>query len=299
MLTLMNSTVSSLVARCLLDPCYLDRMARDPDEELAGLAVGAETRAAIAGLDVERVRLFAGFISMVQHNDLWADFPYTRALLRYYRAELATFADYRRRHLELSRAGKPSRAAKTTAFLDFLRTRLRDAEASAYPGLLDVLTHERLHWEVAQRLLGHRLPDRGHRLPDRGGPAPGPARADIRDGRVVVASDAIRVAALSYDPVEVMTRLRAGGEALTGLTPKAVCYCYWGRESEATVTVVAVDPATAAVLTAVDDRRAVHEVLDECQSLLPEADRRDIAAVLDEAVRHGLIRLIEFTAAME
>lgn len=158
---LVNSDINSFVARCLLDPGYLDRLARNPHDEIAALPVSTGTRTAIAGLDFERVRLFAGFISKVQHNDLWDDFPCTRSLLRYYRVELATFADYRAHHLELARAGKPTRAAKTEAFLDFLESRLRRPVGPEYPGLLDVLTHERLHWEVTRSLLERPGPDQG------------------------------------------------------------------------------------------------------------------------------------------
>ncbi|MFI1400582.1 hypothetical protein [Streptomyces sp. NPDC020681] len=286
MSAVVNAAVSSVVARCLLDPGYLDRLTQSPDDELAELPVDAETRVAIAGLDFERVRLFAGFISKVQHNDLWDNFPGTRALLKYCGAELATFADYRAQHLELGRAAKPSRAAKTLAFLDFLESRLRSPDAPEYPGLLDVLTHERLHWEVTESVLERRLPIQGR-------PAPGPVRMDTADRRAVVAWDAVRVAVLSYDPLEVKARLRNGGQALSDLSPKAVCLCYWGRHSLGRVSVLTVDPPTAAVLAAVDDGRPVHEVLDASQTLLPEADRSDLARILDAAAQQGLVRLID------
>jgi hypothetical protein len=115
---------------------------------------------------------------------------------------------------------------------------------------------------------------------------------------VVVARDAVRVAVLSYDPLELVARLRDGGQALSGLTPKAVCLCYWGRHSLGRVSVLTVDPPTAAVLAAVDDGRPVHEVLDTSQTLLPEADRSDLARILDAAAQQGLVQLIDVPTAV-
>ncbi|MQY12876.1 hypothetical protein SRB5_30150 [Streptomyces sp. RB5] len=287
----LNPAARSLVARCLLDPGYLERFARAPQEELAALEVGAEARTALAGLDAERVRLFAGFVAKVQHNDLWDDFPLTRALLRYYGAELTTFADYRPHQLELARAGKPSRAARTAAFLDFLTGRLRDPARPRHPGLLAVLTHERLHQEVTRSIADGRVPAPGR-------PAPGPVRAGGRDPRVVVARDVLRVAALDHDPRDVAARLRDGGRELPGLAPDAVCLCYWGRVDPGTVSVLTVDPPVASVLAAVDGRRSVHEVLDGARATLPEAGRRELARVLDTAVERGLVQLTDNSAAL-
>ncbi|WP_144440829.1 hypothetical protein [Streptomyces roseifaciens] len=284
--------MNSVVARCLLEPGYLDRLARDPQRELTALPVDEETRAAIGTLDVGQVRLFAGFVTKVQHNDLWDTFPRTRALLRYYGIELETFADYRAHYVEMCRAGKPSRAEKAARFLRFLERRLRDSARANCPGLLDVLIHERLQWEVTQEVLGHR-----RSAPVR--PAAREVRAgslDQRDQRVVVACDVIRVAALDHDPLEIAARLQDGGSALAHLEPKAVCFCYWGRTSEQTVSVLTVDTATAAVLSAVDGHRSVDDVLDESRAVLPEAGRTHLARVLDGAVHQGLVLLVDSPA---
>ncbi|MEU8547243.1 hypothetical protein AB0C81_09635 [Streptomyces roseoverticillatus] len=282
--------MNSVVARCLLDPGYLDRLARDPHGELAALPAGEETRLAIGTLDVGRVRLFAGFVTKVQHNDLWDTFPLTRALLRHYGTEIETFADYRAHYVELCRAGKPSRAEKATRFLTFLESRLRAAARTDCPGLLDVLIHERLQWEVTQEVLG-----RGHRFSDQGRSVHHDVReaalSDSPDQCAVAACDVLRVAALDHDPTEIAARLQDGGSALAHLAPKVLCFCYWGRKSEQTVSVLTVDAATAAVLSAVDGHRTVDDVLDESRDVLPEADRTHLARVLDGAVQQGLVRL--------
>jgi len=112
-----TDVVNTIVARCLLEPGYLERFERDPRAEVAHLDLDESARHELSSLDCRRVRRFGGFISKVQHNDLWDSFPYTRALLKLYGAELDTFAAYRGQHLELVRAGRPSRERRTKSFL--------------------------------------------------------------------------------------------------------------------------------------------------------------------------------------
>ncbi len=281
----MNSAVTALVARCLLDPGYVDRLAAAERTESAALSHGEQVCGVAGELDVGRVRLFGGFISKVQHNDVWSQFPVTCSLLRLCGAELEVFADYRARHLELIRRGKPTPALKTVALLDFLEERIRGSAGINCPGLLDVLTHERLQWEVAQSLEQH--------CPSGTTPAPGPIRTDGLDGRVVLARDILRVAALAHDPVQIASCLHDGGHQLCELEPKATCFCYSGRSSTETVSVVEVDTFTAAVLASVDGVRSVSHVLDEAQILLPEAPRTVVGRVLEGAVDRGLVQLVD------
>src|SRR6266550_4698035 len=112
-----TDVVNTIVARCLLEPYYLERFERDPRAEVAHLELDEPLRQELSSLDCQRVRRFGGFISKVQHNDLWDQFPYTRALLKFYGAELDTFAAYRGQHLSLGRAGRPSRETKIRSFL--------------------------------------------------------------------------------------------------------------------------------------------------------------------------------------
>jgi hypothetical protein len=281
-----TEVVNTVVARCLLEPGYLERFEADPGAEVARLDVDAPLRHDLSALDCGRVRRFAGFISKVQHNDLWDSFPYTRALLKHYGAELDTFATYRREHLILGLAGRPSTDTKTRSFLSFLERRLEAAPAYRFRGLLDVLRHERLLWEVALELseLAGRTPSADQE----------PAPVTSPSGWIVAPFDVLRVAALSYHPLEVISALEAGSDQLAHVRPSSVCLCYWGRVDGESVSVLEVDALTATVLAAADGRRTARDVIRHTQEALEgEVRAAEVQPVLGAAVDRGLLRLVE------
>jgi hypothetical protein len=279
--------VNGVVARCLLEPEYLDRLARDMDTELASLRIDDATRVELSRLDLEKVRRLGGLITKVQHNNLWDNFPYTRAMLRFYGIELDTFADYRREQLELLRRGRPTSEEKTDNFLSFLEDRLRAPAGDGCPGLLEVLTHERLQWDVTRRLLDGDSVAETRQADD-------PVQTNTPDQRIVLTCDILRVAALHYDPFAIIADLHVGGQTLKkNLAPKPACYCYWGRRDTETVSVLEVDALTATVLAGVDGRRSVRDLLDAAERTLVDATRDDLVHALNQAVAVGFVQLVE------
>jgi hypothetical protein len=130
-----QASAETLIARCLMDPQYLESLRATPEGPL-------EQR------DLERLRLFGGFISKVQHNDLWDHFPVTRRFLRDYGLELLLFADYRA-SLFSTNGYKLPQPQKIRQFAKFLEERLVNQWSRRYPGLLEVLRHERYVWELS------------------------------------------------------------------------------------------------------------------------------------------------------
>ena len=124
-----GTPVETLVARCLTDPSYLEGLKAGP----AGM---------MPHPDLERLRLFSGFICKVQHNDLCDDLPGTRQLMHRYRIELGVFCDYRV-VLAGRNGNKMRREEKIREFAGFLEDRIRTGRHPDCPGLLEVLRHER------------------------------------------------------------------------------------------------------------------------------------------------------------
>lgn len=265
-------TVDAMIARCLLEPGYLDRLRDGLDAELDLLRVDDTTRGELAGLDVAQVRRFGGLISKVQHNDTWERFPLTRALLKFYGMELEVFAAYRDRHLSLLRGGRPTREAKTLSFLSFLDGYLASTATGACPGLIDVLVHERSTWEVAGELTDT-----------------GPRQAVDPAGERVVPRDALRIAALRYHPFDIASCLRDGSPAVADVVPRPAYLCYWGRRRADDVAVLELDAVTASVLACVDGRRSAADVVTAAHALLPEVGRRDLEAALRQAVAREVV----------
>jgi len=268
--------VNGLIARCLLEPGYLDRLRDGFEVELDLLQVDDATRAELTALDLAQVRRFGGLISKVQHNDTWERFPLTRALLKCYGMELEVFAAYRNRHLDLLRGARPTRDAKTLSFLSFLADHLDGIDPAACPGLVDVLVHERWTWEVGRELAE----------PDR--------RQVVESARErVVPRDALRVAALRYHPFDIASALRDDSSAVADLAPRPTYLGYWGRRRADDVAVLELDAVTASVLACVDGVRSAAEVVTAAHVLLPEVGREDLAAALHQAVARDVVAVVE------
>jgi len=141
-----EGAVEEVIARCLLDPVFADRLRRTPNRALHPYGFDANTRKEIKAADLDKILRFAGFINKVQHNHLWEFFPITRKMLCYYGIELEVFTAYRVRLSPQLRAG--SLEDKTRSFLDFLEHYLSDKQEH-YPGLSEALQHERGIWEVS------------------------------------------------------------------------------------------------------------------------------------------------------
>jgi len=200
--------VDTVIARCLLEPGYLDRLRDGLDAELDLLRVDDATRAELARLDVAQVRRFSGLISKVQHNDTWEQFPLTRALLKFYGMELEVFAAYRDRHLSLLGRGRLTREAKTFSFVSFLGDYLANSATDACPGLIDLLVHERSTWEVALELADT-----------------DPRQTVNLTQERVVPRDALRVVALRYHPFDIASRLQDGDPAVADVVPRPSYLC--------------------------------------------------------------------------
>ena len=142
--------VEAIVARCLVEPAFLEAVRADAAGALAAYALDDVDRAAFRSADLGRLRQFSGFIGKVQHNFLWESFPATRRLLRRHGIELEVFARYR--GLQLApQARAATQDEKIRRFLSFLEDDL--AGSGRYPALHMVMRHERALWEIRQAAL--------------------------------------------------------------------------------------------------------------------------------------------------
>ncbi|HEY7335216.1 MAG TPA: hypothetical protein VH639_10050 [Bryobacteraceae bacterium] len=123
------------MARCLMEPSYLESLRAAPENPLDPRSL-------------ERLRLFGGFITKIQHNDLWEQFPATRRLLHDCGLELPFFADYRAEILSVGRPKLPPRE-KARDFAEFLAKWLVSRSKQSHARLLDVLRHERQLFELS------------------------------------------------------------------------------------------------------------------------------------------------------
>jgi len=295
-----SAPVNAILARCLLDAGFLDDLTHDPETALRGYALDARTCAEFRQLRVDRVRHFAGFITKVQHNYLWESFPYTRALLKAYRIEIEVFTAYLPVHQRL-RAQAASRDQKTEGFLTFLQSYLDTAaEAAAcqaeghepFPGLHDVLRHERIEWEIRTTLGGtESTRNPNGNAPAEVNPAQLPARAF---GRLVpVIQGVFKVGTFARNPMPIVDAL-AKGTFRPEPTPKprvdaTYVFGYWGDTASNQLHIFELDPVSAGVVTLIDGSRSVRAIVERAarahgQQLSVSALRPFFQTVVDQGL---------------
>ncbi|HEU5269366.1 MAG TPA: hypothetical protein VFU36_05520 [Jatrophihabitans sp.] len=263
----MSTTAHTEIARCLLEPGYLDRLREErlSEERLTGVIGSGRPP---DELDLAKVRLFAGFISKVQHNDLWLDLPYTRALLKLAEIEIGVFAEYRERHLRLLRTG-PTRAGRVRSFLDFLDELLATGDLPAASVISTMAAHERALWEL--RLALTAAPDESN--------GPGAERC-------ITPRDVFRVAGLAHDPGRIVEAIQGGGAAWAAAPPRPHFVCYWADRSQQRLTTTEVDEVTAAVLREIGAGTTCGALLGR---LSASASPAVLGDVLDQALARTMI----------
>jgi hypothetical protein len=244
-----TGTVEGLLARLILEPSFLERVRADRQSALAGYAPEAGIAEALDSENLEKIQRFAGFIGKVQHNHLWDWFPATRSLLIYYKIELDLFTRYRTVQAtpEWQRASRGERIGK---LLDFIA----DYAAGNYPGLGDVVRHERAIWQTASETRSVKKP------------VAKPAHNQLRNvpwsvfQRMRPALEGIHILSFRFDPTRLTAHILAGEFA--GKTPKGprttLAYVR-GRSGE--VRTLRTDDMSVYILGQVDGLRSVRSVI--------------------------------------
>lgn len=256
-----RATAETLVARCLLDPGYLDEHLRDG---ATPLAVDGEA------LDLRRLRLFSGLITKVQHNDLWEDFRYTRASLKLLEVELEFFADYRSEFLR-ARVSSPDRIARVGQFLDAIERWLGERWSPAAWTALDVVRYEREIWRTQ---LG---------VTTCGG-------TDHQETIQLIRPDGVvTVVGFDHDPSDVMAVIRAAG-SLAEVPTRSTFLCFWGRPEPAEVRVLEVDGFTALVMDGVGAGVTGDGLRQALQQVHPQLTSDAIGSAVRAAVDLGVLK---------
>jgi hypothetical protein len=250
-----NSTTYSIVARCLLEPEFLDHVSRDPLHALGEYQLAAGLREEFLALDTAKVRSFAGFITKVRHNFLWESFRYSRSLLQFYKNEIEIFTAYVPLYQRLTDS-PATRNEKIARFAEFLLEYLDSEAQTTCPGLRETVEHERLLWEIKTALASY----------------PEPSETGLTHDCIVSPSDPIgkvipfvrgllRVASFRHDPFEIISLLARGEFAGDRLTQRGRLLTYWGDTSAQELRVLELDQLSVAFLLQVDGKRTIQTII--------------------------------------
>jgi len=261
----MNSApINSILARCLLDVGFLDRISCDPITVLQAYDLDDRTWTDFLRLDVNRVRYFAGFITKVQHNYLWESFPYTRALLKLYQIEIEVFTAYLAIYQQLRAQGAISKDQKIESFMKFLLAYLEPSKKVELPGLQEVIAHEHMEWEIRRAL--------------RGVESPGPQRSQIdlsalstrQLGRLVpVVQGAFRVNDFIRDPLVIVKQIAQGSFDPQEIPEQRQYLGYWGETATNQLHILELDDLSANLLSLVNGRRSIRVIIERVAKTMP------------------------------
>jgi hypothetical protein len=141
-----DAAATAIVARGLVDPRFLETL---QGNRIRGIRLSAAHRAAACSLDAKRLALFAGFITMVRHNnDLFDHFPGTLRVLRHYGVELSIFRD----HFLSQHPPSKEKETKIANALETFSELSKSRRGRALTGFRDVLLHEHCQWTIRQGL---------------------------------------------------------------------------------------------------------------------------------------------------
>jgi hypothetical protein len=254
-----TATVNSIIARCILDPPFLDALTSNTEETLKGYDLDPDERRGFVGLDLSRIRYLAAFITKIQNHDVIAEIAQTHTLLRHYDLELPVFSAYRERHQRL-RPANPGKREKVRAFVAFLKTYLASLPADSAPGLEDILNHEWLMWE-ASASAGTQRPVPGARSNHATGPARDLNDINDIDEWVPRLNGVFRVGLFEHDPVEIAGQIARSAFDSSRLCKDAGIWGYWGNPRSASVSLFRLDYGVLMVLQEITGNRSVGEII--------------------------------------
>jgi hypothetical protein len=281
-----NAVVQSVTARCLLDPSFLRMMSSDPASALKTYGLDEDEWAEFSWLDLKKVRSLAGFIVRVQHNFLWESLPYTLALLSFYRAEISVFEDYFGHYRETRARSRASRRQKIKRFLSWMKEYLKST-GSSFPGLYDVLTHERIVWEIGIKTAEIGLPVR---RPSRS--ASSSLKVSQLERLVPEVRGVLRIGEFRYSPLKIIDQLNHNKVNPRPLGNKRLHLCYWANPDSLELRMFEVDRVTAALLRAVDGQRSIGSILDDCLGqVTARSSRPPYRMCILGAEERGILRL--------
>jgi hypothetical protein len=265
-----DAQVHLVLARCLVDPGFLQCIENGEATDLAGLDESTMRQfRAVA----PQIRKYAGLIATVQNNGLWQYIPATRILLKRYNLDLKTFVAFREQHQANRARGGISRDSITQTFFSFLESLVSTNPEYRRPMLPEVFGHERQVWEM-QRLAVPPVAS-----------TPSLSRSAVGAMRPVI-NGLLRLAKYPIDPIGAAERLVAGEPDVPD--PAATTIGYWRDPGDHTLTILTMTEATADLLLHVDGRTTIDELVASAVAKYG-AEAEDVSALLDAWRERGML----------
>ena len=279
------AVVNGVLARCLVDPPFLEAMSLDAADALKAYQLRDDDLSELLALDLRQVRKLAGFIAKVQNNHLWIALPGTRALLAYYGLELDVFTAYHAAHQSLRAGRGHSRREKIQTFIEYLSGYFAMRPVSDRAGLADVFRHEARMWDAQSALEGQK------RVLTVDLACPKDISADFPQLRPI-AQVPMWIERYEVDPLAIGAMLAEARFDPADLPRMTKFIGYWSDMSVRRVRLMSLEPEVALLLGLVDGSRTVEMIVSEGERLLRSPlDRSEVQQFFIEACGAGLFLL--------
>jgi hypothetical protein len=277
-----SAAVQQFLARCVVDPPFLQKAREDLEKAISGLDLTSPERRDFLTLDLDRLSTFVGLITKVQNNGLWQTFPQTRLLVDQYGLDLDLFSSYHAQH-QCDRADQTGRTNRAQHFAAFFPSWLASIGASRYPGLLDLFQHERLCFEqrlALQAETPEAAPNSNVALFDQ--------EEGVVDRLIPKVRDLLLIEFFHHDPGEIIHALETDRKALANLREIPRVLAYWGDRQSFRIRIFEVDPELHGLLGRVDGIHSLGHLLPAEEPL-----RSALRAVVRQMTQVGVLNLRE------
>jgi hypothetical protein len=282
-----TSTVNSILARCFVEPSFLDQMVSNVQSALRGYALDEQALSDFQKLDIGRVRNIAGFITKVKNGHFRSVLPSTTALLEYYAKEIEVFAEFNAIQQGWGSTAEVSKQARLSRFIRFVADRIETGLFEGLVGLREIFMHERLQWQATAGFA-----EDVAAVPNR--PMPGsflPASREDLDVLSPVVQGRLLVGRYDLDPLVIDSLIIQGRFSPEAITGGSRFVAYWGDPASRRVRCLDLDAATAVLLDYVDGERSVASISLEARNVLgPDLVEAEVKDFFWHAASMGMFR---------
>jgi len=267
----------SLIATCLANPHVLAKLSSVQEQEGDRLPT-EDLRINPQQLDLEGIRLTAGFITKTRHNPLRKTIPWTLKILRITGLEIQVFADYTAPFLDRCKLGPLTEGERTRSFTEFLLKWLNSKDAH-HRLVRDVVNHETIMHEVKQA----DVVNQRHRVID---------SQFASEYCIPFVRGLMRFNKTSSNPQKVIEALKGEINTLSSLERKDFYFCYWRRDQSPSIELLELDLVSAILLAQINGQRTIQEIASKVNKDYDLGiDPASLVETFQEAAVNGLINL--------
>jgi hypothetical protein len=264
--------VHSLIATCLADPALLAQlsaMREDKESPSDELHINARQ------LDLEGIRLTAGFITKTRHNPLRRTIPWTLKALKATGLEILVFADYTRPFLARRNQGPLNEGERTRSFVEYLRTWL-DLNDANHRLVHDIVSHETLMYEIRQA----EMADQDQKV----------GSNSVAEDFIPCVTGLLRINKASCNPQKAIGCLQGETDKLSSLERKDYYFCYWRKDQTPSVQLLEIDLLSAVLLSQINGQRTIREIASNVNNIYGLGVKPGILVeMFQEVAAHGMV----------